>query len=87
MRISREKKNINFENIKPIFNSIFNKEFKGYTFARIFRKKLLFETSVWREDDTQGGPLSTFLTISGEKKILIFKILNRFLIVYLIENP
>ena len=34
----------------------------------------------------QRGPLSTFLRISREKKILIFKIVNRFLIVYLIKS-
>ena len=64
----QEKKNINFQNIKLIFNSIFYKESKVFTFDRISRKKLLFEPSVWKEDDTKGGPLSTFLRISREKK-------------------
>ena len=80
----REKKNINFQNIKLIFNSIFYKESKEFTFVRISRKKLLFEPSVWREDDIQRG---TFLRISREKKILIFKILNSLLIVYFIKSP
>ena len=83
----KKKNNFNFQNIKLIFNSIFYKESKEFTFARISRKKLLFETSVWREDDTKGGPLSTVLRISREKKILIFKILNSFLIVYFIKSP
>ena len=82
----KRKKNINFKNIKLIFNSIFYNESKEFTFDRISRKKLLFEPSVWREDDTKGGPLSTFFRISREKK-KIFKILNPFLIVYLIKRP
>ena len=40
------KKNINFQIIKIIINSIFYKESKEFTFARISRKKLLFERSV-----------------------------------------
>ena len=83
----QEKKNIYFQNIKLIFNSIFYKELKRFTFARISLKKLLFEPSFWRKDDTKGGPLSTFLRISREKKILIFKILNTFLLVYFIMSP
>ena len=83
----QEKKKINFQNIKLIFNSIFYKETKEFTFAEISRKKLLFEPSVWREDDTKRGPLSTFFRISREKKIFIFKILNSFLIVYFINSP
>ena len=83
----KRKKNINFQIIKLTFNSIFFKETKEFTFAWISRKKLLFEPSVWRQDDTKGGPLSTFLRISREKEILIFKILNSFLIVYLIKSP
>ena len=66
-RISR-KKNINFQHIKLIFNSIFYKESKEFAFARISRKKLHFEPSVLRKDDTKGGPLSTFLRMSREKK-------------------
>ena len=42
----QEKKKINFQNIKLIFNSIFYKESKEFTFARISRKKLLFIPSV-----------------------------------------
>ena len=83
----QEKKNINFQNIKLILNSIFYKESKEFSFARIYRKKLLFEPSVWREGDTKRRPLSTLLTISREKKILIFKILNSLLIVYFIKSP
>ena len=82
----KRKKNLNFPNIRLIFNSIFYKESNEFTFARISRKKLLFKPSLWREDDTKEGPLSTFLRISREKKILIFKILNSFLIVYFIKS-
>ena len=78
----KRKKTIYFQNIKLFFNSIFYKESKKFTFARISIKKILFEPSVWREDDT-----STFLRISREKKILIFKILISFLIVYFINSP
>ena len=46
LRISREKKNINFQNIKLIFNSIFYKQSKEFAFAEIYRKKLLFKHSV-----------------------------------------
>ena len=82
----RRRNNISFQSIKLIFNSIFNKESNEFTFDRISRKTLLFEPSVCREDDTKGGPLSSFLRISREKKILIFKILNSFLIVYFIKS-
>ena len=81
------KNNINFQHIKLIFNSIFYEESKEFTFSRISRKKLLFEPSVWRENDTKGEPLLTFLRISSKKKILIFKVLNSFLIVYFIKSP
>ena len=83
----KRKKNINFRNIKLIFNSKFYKESKEFTFARISRKKFIFELSVWREDNTKEGPLSTFFRISREKKILIFRILNSILIVYFIKSP
>ena len=66
---------------------MFYKESKDFTFARISLKKLLFGPSVWREDDTKGGPLSTFSRIWREKKILILIILNSFLIVYFIKSP
>ena len=73
MKISTEKKNIYFQNIKLIFNSIFYKDSKEFAFARISLKKLIFEHSVWRKDDTKGGPLSTFLRISREKKNIYFQ--------------
>ena len=72
----QEKKNINFQNIKLTFNSIFYKESKEFTFAEISWKELLLEPSFWKQHDTKGGPLSNFLRISREKNILIFKILN-----------
>ena len=67
------KKNINFQNIKLNFNSIFYKQCKEFTFAEISGNKLLFEPSVWREEDTKGGPLSTFLRISREKVNITFQ--------------
>ena len=82
----KRKKNINFQNIKFIFNSKYYKESKEFTFARISRKRLIFEPSVWREDDTKGGALSIFWEFQ-EKKIFILKILNSFLIVYFIKSP
>ena len=52
LRISREKKNINFQKIKLIFNSIFYIELKEYTFVAISRIKLLSEPSVRGVFDT-----------------------------------
>ena len=69
----KRKKNINFQNIKLIFNCIVFKQSKEFAFAEIYRKKLLFKHSVWREDDTKGVPLLTFLRISREKKKIIFQ--------------
>ena len=72
--------------MKLKFNSILYREFKEYIFVEISRKKLLFEPSLGRVDDTKGVPLSTCLRISREKKLLIFKKLNSFLIVYFVES-
>ena len=41
-----KKKNINFQKINLIFNSIFYTESKEFTLVGISRKKLLFEPSV-----------------------------------------
>ena len=51
----KRKKNIHFQNIKHIFDSIIYKESKEFTLARISRKKLLYEPSVWIEDYTKVG--------------------------------
>ena len=47
--------NINFPKIIFIFNSIFYKGLKEYSFVVIFRKKLFFEPSLRRVVDTTGG--------------------------------
>ena len=58
-----------FQKIKLIFNSIFYKVLKEYTFVEISRIKLISEPSVRGVFDTKGGPLSTCLKISRGKKI------------------
>ena len=48
------KRNFNFQRIKLIFNSIFYKELKEYTFVEISRIKLLSEPSARGLVDTKG---------------------------------
>ena len=84
LKMSRAKNNINFLKIELIFNSIFYIELNEYTFVEISLIKLLFEPSLRGVVDTKEGPLSNCLRISRAKKILIFKKLNSFLIVYFI---
>ena len=62
------KQNNNFQKIKLIFKTIFYIELKEYTFVGISRKKLLSESSLQGVVDTKGGPLSTCLRVSREKK-------------------
>ena len=62
------KKNINFQKIKFILNSIFYIEIKEFTFVEISRIKLLSEPSVRGVVDTKGGPLGTCLRIPRKKK-------------------
>ena len=76
------KKNINFQKIKLIFNSIFYIYLNDYIFVEKSRLKLLSEPSVRGVVDTMGGPSSTCLKISREKKKIIFKKLNSILILY-----
>ena len=64
----QKKKNPNYQNIILIFNSIFYKESKEFTFAPISRKKLLFDPSVWMEDDTKDGPPLLFWEFQEKKK-------------------
>ena len=82
----QEKKKINFQNIKLIFNSIFYKESKEFTFARILEKNYFLNTLFEGKMIQRGDPYLLFWEFQ-EKKILIFKILNSFLIVYFIKCP
>ena len=61
-------KNINFQKIKIIFNTIFFIKLQKYTFVEIFRIKLLSEPSVRGVVDTKGGPLSIVENFKGKTK-------------------